>query len=153
MRTIARLLTVLWITLSVAQVAAAESSAAAVLGSWQFHKILYRDGEHPPFNPDLILIFEFHPDGTDRLFWTRRNQHGFCERKGRYSWSAETSLLQDEVIWSNPGNSPECARDPDMLVGRRTETRLEAFGDELRLWLYVGDEPLIYVWRRLLPES
>lgn len=125
------------------------ASRSPIVGRWQFYKILFRGEEHPPFTSNLILTFEFNPGGSDRLHWTRDGQHGFCERTGRYQWSPQQSLLMDEITWVNPENAPGCARDPDMTLGRRTETKVEIADGELNLWLSVGDEPLIYVWKRM----
>lgn len=127
-------------------------ATSEIEGRWIFHKMIYRGGEHPPLNPDLVILFEFRSDGTDRLFWTRLNQPGgFCERLAYYSYSAP--FLSEEVYWANPENARECARDPDMIPGKQGTSRLEREGEELFLHLGLGDEPLIYVWRRCEPEE
>lgn len=125
----------------------AESQRAQLVGNWLFYKVIYQGAERPPFNPDLIITFDFHPDGTDRLFWTRRGEHFYCERFGTYDYDGQ--WLTDEITWVNPKNGPGCNSDPDMQQGRRTSTRLELKQGELFLYFPVGDDLLIYVWKKL----
>ena len=116
-------------------------------GKWQFFKYIYQDKIHPPMNPDLILQFEFFGNGQNRLYWTRKGQTNFCERRGVYIYNQ--CQLMDQVVWVNPENGPGCSRDQDMVVGRRTTTRVDFNDDLLHLYLRLGDEPFIYVWKRV----
>jgi hypothetical protein len=120
-----------------------------LVGTWRYYKKIYA-GQVIPELPDatLRLFFSFYADGTDRLIWTHENQWDWCERSGVYS--VEKNFLLDEVTWVNPRNSRECARDPDMQPGRKaiTPISISAEGD-LEIHLFIGDEPLIMVWKKL----
>lgn len=116
-------------------------------GHWQLTSLFYQGQERPPLNPNLVLQFEFHKDGTNRLFWSRKNETGFCERKAYYAWNQE-SLLQ-KVFWTNPENALSCGADPDMQLGRTSVTQAKIENSRLHLYLALGDEPLIYIWKRI----
>lgn len=117
-----------------------------IFGKWQWYKYIYEGAEYPPSNPNLNLVFEFFPNGRDRLFWERSGQPGFCERYGNYIF--KSCRLLDQVTWVNPQNAMGCGSDPDMRVGRVTVSQLEIIDDELYLHLDLSGRPFIYVWRR-----
>ncbi|RME14817.1 MAG: hypothetical protein D6797_07995 [Bdellovibrio sp.] len=117
-----------------------------IFGVWQYYKFIYEGKEHPPLHPDLQMIFEFNPNGTNRLYWTYKGQNLFCERKGQYIY--KDCVLLDKITWVNPNNSPNCASDPDMRKGRITKTKLQIINGELYLWLSLAGKPFIYVWRK-----
>lgn len=121
------------------------AEASELQGAWTFREIIYQGERRPAPNPELHMTFEFRSDGTDRLYWTRDRGHTFCERTGKYEFSA--GILQDEVTWVNPANARDCGRDPDMQEGNLTRTPVRREGNELQFSLNLGDEPLIYVWK------
>jgi len=136
-----------------ADAASSFRARSVVEGRWVFFRMIYQGQERPPLNPDLLILLELRPDGTDRLFWTRQGQEGFCERLAHYT--DEAPFLSEEIYWANPRNARECARDPDMTPGRKGSTRVEIHpgtgspgGEVLYMHLGLGDETLIYVWRR-----
>lgn len=136
------------------QAYAGESASAIsqqdLIGHWQFYKKIYRGIEMPePPEATLRLHFEFYPDGTDRLFWWHEGEGDWCERIGKYS--LEGQELVDEIVWVNPKNTMECARDPDMQKGRVTRTLISLEKGDLHFHLNLGDETLIYIWRKKIP--
>lgn len=119
----------------------------SIVGKWRWTKYIYQGIESPIPNPDLNLIFEFFPDGKDRVFWDRRGQSGFCERLGEYTFGS--CKLKDRVTWINPKNAIECGNDPDMKQGKETETQAEIRNGEFYLYFEVGGKPFVYVWKRI----
>ena len=125
-----------------------------ILGKWFFYKKIYQNIEMPePPEATLRLFFEFFPDGTDHLYWTHVGENDICERKGKYRLTNNSTgfTLSDEILWVNPKNSGECSRDPDMQVGRKTNTPASFMGNDFALHLDLGGDPLIYVWKKVLP--
>lgn len=132
--------------------ARANCEPGLIVGSWQFDHIIYQGQSRPPFNPDLKITFDFLENGESRLFWSRTNQQGFCERKGEYSY--QNCGLTDRVTWLNPQNSRECDLDPDMRLGHTTITYAEIDeAGEFRLHLQLGEEELIYVLKQADTED
>jgi hypothetical protein len=113
-------------------------------GRWQFTGYIYGGEFQPPPNPNLVLTFEFLEDGTNILKWYRKNEKGFCERKGKYSYDGEK--LSEEIVWVNPDNSFECWRDPDMMLGRKQITPIKREENHLKMVLPLADETLLYIW-------
>jgi len=123
-----------------------------IIGQWFYIAKIYQ-GIEIPEHPEstLRLHFDFSVDGQSRLYWWHQNEGDFCERIGKYR--IEAGNLVDEVTWINPKNSPGCGLDPDMQLGRVTTTAISFRGSELLLHLYIGNEPLIYVWKKIAPEE
>jgi hypothetical protein len=135
-----------FLTLSQAQASGEESR---LIGKWFYYKKIYGEIEMPePPEATLRLYFEFSANGEERLYWWYEGQNVFCERKS--VWEMRDSILYDRVTWVNPRNSNECGRDPDMQLGRETVSPL-SFSDsgDLLLHMSLGDEPLIYVWKKI----
>jgi hypothetical protein len=130
----------------------AENSVAEVadiVGHWKVEALILDGVRQPPFNPDLVLEFDFFPDGRSRLLWYRNDEDGFCEREGHYVFDGEH--LSDEVTWVNPNNRRDCGSDPDMRLGRKTVTRAQLHnGNELWVYFPVAERELIYVWVKQL---
>ncbi|MEY4616152.1 MAG: hypothetical protein RJB66_1112 [Pseudomonadota bacterium] len=145
LKIIRHLLIGLWI-FSIAPSAFSADKGALLVGRWKYIGYVYDEVFHAPPNPNLILSFEFLSDGTDVLRWFRLNEHGFCERKGLYTFDG--SSLTDEVTWVNPENAFECYRDPDMVVGKKKVTPMRRVLDRLYMELPLSDETLIYVWEK-----
>ena len=123
--------------------------ADSIVGSWKFTSMIMEGQEVPPLNPDLILTFDFAEDGSDRLFWTRKGESGFCERRARYDF--DSNWLYEAIVWVNPDNAPECGKDPDMQLGRVTQTPARIKNGRFELDLNVGDSHLTYIFERATP--
>ncbi len=117
-----------------------------LIGRWKFTRYNYQGRELPLPNPNLNLFYEFYNTGTSRLWWTRSNEEGFCERIGSYSFDG--SLLSDQVLWVNSKNNIDCGKDPDMLTGRKVSTKAIVLNNELRTELTLKGEPFIYIWEK-----
>lgn len=118
-----------------------------IVGQWKFTSVIYREEVRPPFNPHLNLYFEFFTTGTNRLWWNRSNEEGFCERFGLYN--VIESQLHDHVVWVNPNNSAECAKDTDMQLGRKSITPIENKNGKLYMEFYIGEEILKYIFEKI----
>jgi len=117
-------------------------------GEWVLTGMIYRGAEIPPLNPNLNLRWSFFSNGTERLYWDRKGEKGFCERFANYQIT--DTQIHEEVFAVNPLNSPECAKDPDMQVGRRTSSKIEIQEQKILLYLQMGDEELVYVLKQVL---
>lgn len=117
-------------------------------GEWRLSAMIYRGNEVPPLNPNLNLRWSFFENGTERLYWDRSDEDGFCERFANYEVS--DGKLWEKVYAVNPMNNSTCNQDPDMHVGRETVTKIEIISQKILLHLSLGDEELIYVLKEVL---
>lgn len=122
-----------------------------IIGKWKFIGHIYKGKMIPPMNEKLIIIFQFLPDKTDILKWYRIDEDGFCERKGQYQYDGQ--YITDEITWINPKNAYECAKDPDMMLGRKTTSVLKRMGERLYLELPLGDDVITYIWEPFLKSN
>ncbi len=118
-------------------------SPADILGTWQYDGFLYAGHRYPNPNPDLELFFTFDTDGKSRLFWQRKNENVFCERVAEYR--VFENRLTQKVIWVNPANAPECARDVDMQPGRESEIEVRIQGVDLVFLFDLDGKPFLYI--------
>ncbi len=119
-----------------------------LVGHWHFYKKIYKGMEMPePPEATLRLEFEFTADGMNHLYWTHQGDTDICERRGNYF--VKDDYLVDEIVWVNPKNSSDCAKDPDMQRGKRTITPISIKNKDLYLYMMLGDDPLIYIWKKI----
>jgi hypothetical protein len=124
-----------------------EDPVEAIYGNWQFHRYIHNGVQNPIPNPQLVLQYEFLLDGTNRLFWIRKNETGFCERKARFEYDGQ--FIDQEVTWVNPENARECRQDVDMQLGNINRARLERKEEFLHLHVPFSGDEFIYVFRRI----
>lgn len=110
---------------------------------WKLSSMIYRGENIGLPNPELNLSFTFYQNGEGKLRWDRGNPMEFCERWA--SWEVQDGLLIEEVIKVHPDNAAECAKDPDMQLGRKTKTPIQFGPNEIQLFFPLGEEELIYV--------
>lgn len=123
------------------------SADSSLDGHWQYVAKVYQGVTMPePPEASLRLHFEFH-DGISRLYWWHEGESDFCERLGKFDYV--DGYLVDEVTWVNPRNTLECGRDPDMQQGRVSRTPVSFQDGQMVFHLVLGDEPLLYVWKRM----
>ena len=120
------------------------SSNELIQGNWKHFKTTYQ-GNETSKTYRTILHLDFQ-DNQSRLFWKNLDEDGFCERRGVFGY--DPPILQDTVTWVNPSNKYECGQDPDMKLGRSTQTRLEVSGNNLLMFLSIGEDFLIYYFER-----
>ena len=118
-------------------------------GTWQFTQLRQQGQLLAPPNPDLILLFRFDSAGNSDLFWSRKNQSGFCEHRGHYV--AIDGKLTETVTWINPDNLPECSSDPDMQMGRETTNPYRLVDGKMEMDFNLGNDTLTYIWTRVDP--
>lgn len=120
------------------------NTAADLMGDWKAIGYYYQGQWMPPNDPKMLLRFDFFKDGTNRLFWQREGEKSFCERKGM--WFVFEGALHDEVSWVNPENGMDCGSDPDMQMGKVSQSVF--WRDQGRMYLKIplSDEYLYYVW-------
>ncbi len=117
-------------------------------GEWKLEAMIYRGEEVPPLNPQLNLRWTFFANGTERLYWDRQGENGFCERFANYK--ILEGQIHETVFAVNPLNSFECGQDLDMQVGRQTVNTIEVQPQRILLHLQLGDEELIYILKEVL---
>lgn len=137
-------------TVTAPTLAKAQKNSHPIVGIWHFVGYMYDGHELPKPNPELEIIFEFHADKTNRLFWFRHGQTGFCDRQGQYDIS-ETHI-EELVVWVNPENNFNCSKDPDMQMGRQAKFPYRFNGERLETRVYVGDMDVWYIWERTPPK-
>ncbi len=115
-------------------------------GKWNYTGFIYEGQRHPKPNPNLILHFTFQADQTVRLYWTRKDETGFCERKADFH--LQNSMLWQKITWVNPSNDSRCGQDTDMQMGRESETPIQLNQNELYFVLEVSGKPFLYVLER-----
>jgi len=118
-------------------------SPVVLEGEWKLTGMIYHGHLIPPLNPNLNLRWTFFANGTDRLYWDRTGESGFCERFAHYT--IQDNLLHEKVFAVNSRNNPDCAKDPDMQMDRKTANPVEFQQNQILLHLQMGDEELIYV--------
>ena len=123
-----------------------EKDVSEIIGQWKFVEYIYEGKTLPLPNPNLNLYFEFNETGSDRLWWFRNNEPGFCERIGLFKY--ENELLEDQVVWVHPDNHVECSKHEDMRMGQNAKNKVVIVDDKLHLYLSLKGQPFIYVWER-----
>lgn len=115
----------------------------SIVGKWQYDGFFFENARYLNPNPDLTLTFEFRPDGVDRLFWSRKNEPGICERLASYE--VVQNRLKQTVTWVNPKNDPSCGSDPDMKLGAETDTEILFTNGELWFHFNLDGKPFEYI--------
>lgn len=128
--------------------ARAETAAPPnIVGTWLFYEKVYNGQVMPePPSATLRLHFDFYPNGVSSLYWWHEGDKDHCTRRGRYSMDGST--LVEEVTWVDPGNTPECADDPDMQMGRKTRTPISFRGADLAIRFQLNGDALDMVFKR-----
>lgn len=116
----------------------------ALLGLWVFTNLIYQGNTLPPPNPDLHISYHFEDTGINTLYYSRKGEQGFCERRAIYEFSNNT--LMQQVIWLHPDNAPWCAQDMDMRLGYQSWSSAWLKDGKFHLAVMMGEENLIYVW-------
>lgn len=119
----------------------------SLVGTWQYVGFHYEGRDYPNPNPDLTLLFTFNADGTSHLYWSRKNESGFCERRGIYRLDGD--LLWQKTTWVNPENDRSCAMDSDMQPDRETTTTIRLQEDKLAFVLHLDDQEFLYKLERV----
>ncbi|MBC7466644.1 MAG: lipocalin family protein [Bdellovibrio sp.] len=118
----------------------------ALVGAWVFVAVIYHGELMPKPNPNLNITFEFNADQTNRLYYDRTGDVGFCERKATYSYA--DNVLTQKNTWINPENQPSCDTDPDMKLNSESVTKAVVNEQQMYLDLPLGDETLTYIWQK-----
>lgn len=120
-------------------------STLVILGTWQYAGFRYNDVFYPNPNPELVLLVSFYEDSTSHMIWFRKDEPGFCERRGIYSLKGD--YLWQKITWVNPENASSCGRDPDMILGHESMTQIFMQNEELAFVLDLDGRPFYYILR------
>lgn len=115
-----------------------------IIGEWKFTQYILDGDVRPLPNPDLDLRFNFSQSQVATLFWSRKNEEGFCERKASYS--VQDHLLYQKIFWVNPENRSECSRDPDMQMGAETVNEVRREELKIQIDFQLSDKIMTYVF-------
>ena len=130
---------------------AINSYASAVfdplIGRWDYVGFHYQGHYFQKPNPDLHVIFEFDANQHVKLTWIRDDDHSHCNRIADYA--VNQGVLRQTIIWVDPDNSYGCSSDPDMTLGKTSETPYQVHENKLNLYLSLNGEELVYVLDRL----
>lgn len=126
----------------------ASHAETSLRGEWKLSGMIYHGVVVPPLNPKLNLRWTFYPNGTERLYWDREGEPGFCERFATFE--ILDGVIKESVFAVNPNNARECGQDADMQVGRETKNKIEIQQQQVLLHLQLGDEELIYILKEVL---
>lgn len=118
----------------------------ALSGSWKFTDMIYKNQRVPRPSPDLNLVWTFFENGTERLYWDRGDNTKFCERFAFYT--VKNQQIIEETFALNPKNAFDCAKDPDMKVGNKTQNPISFHNNEIWIHLDLSGEEIVYI---LLP--
>lgn len=125
----------------------APSYKQKIIGTWFFDSYRYQGQIFERPNPYLHIYYTFAEDQTNRLYWTRTNESGFCERYAKYEWIDQH--LYEFITWANPKNNPDCSSDPDMQPGNRNRLDVKWINaDQFELRVQAGDNDIWYIWIR-----
>jgi len=121
-------------------------------GGWDYTGFIYQGQKYAKPNDKLHVHFYFESGSLVRLHWTRDEDGSSCERLAVYN--IEDDILYQKIIWVNPKNSFECAKDPDMTMDEQTQTPISmANENELDLHLGLNGEEFIYILNRIVTDS
>lgn len=123
---------------------------SVLLGTWLFVSMIYNGVVMDPPNPDLKIVYEFREDGTNMLHYHREGEKGSCDRMALYEFNGQE--LFQQVTWVAPHNADFCSQDPDMQLGTINKTSAEVKNGNFYLSLRMGDDNVVYVWKRIIKE-
>lgn len=146
-RTLKIFMILLGLCIWTSSVQAAAPSPATIFGVWKYSELIYRGQILPLPNPDLNLTWTFFDNGTERLHWTEKGETSFCERFAHYE--LRDDKIFETVFAINPRNGPECAKDPDMQVGRETSNKIEIQERQILFHMQMGDEEVVYILKKI----
>lgn len=125
-----------------------QSSAHEELyGKWNFFGFIYNQQQMAPINPKLKIQMIFHSPKTAVLRYWRENEDGFCERHALFE-ILPNNVIYQRVSWVHPDNRSDCAQDPDMVFDSQSWTPIAFVNQELRLFLPLGDESLVFRFQK-----
>lgn len=126
---------------------------ADLIGRWVYVGFIHDGKRFDRPNPDLMLFFSFNEEGIHQLYWSRRGEPGFCERRGPYH--LENDELWQKVTWLNPKNDFSCGQDPDMQLNRETTNLVSLQDQELGIHMDLNGKEFIYLLQKvsIQPEN
>lgn len=109
--------------------------------------IIYQNNPLPPPNPSLKIYYNFHSESENELFYYRENENGTCRRSAKYK--IDNSRIEQTVTSVDSENAFFCDQDTDMQLGNISNVKYEIKDDTLYLYLPLGEEGIIYVWKKV----
>lgn len=119
---------------------------SSLIGIWLYTSLIYQGQPIPRPNPALQIYYTFESHEINEIFYYRTGEEGFCKRKAKYQ--IKDNEIEQTVISVDENNAGYCGQDTDMQVGFTSRTKFEIIDDALLLHLPLGEETLIYVWKK-----
>lgn len=119
-------------------------------GVFVFIFLIFKGTQFPPPNPDLHMEFRFIESNENYLYYSRKGESGFCERKASYVYDGE--FITQKTTWLNEKNAEWCSSDPDMQLGRETKSKFKVKDNFLYLNLDLSDDEITLVWEKKVVE-
>ena len=117
-----------------------------LIGIWFYTSVIYQGQLLPRPSQDLKMYFSFISEDQNEIFYSRTGETGHCRRTAKY-WLARGKIYQT-VVRVDPENAAICSEDPDMQLGQESVSPYEIIDDRLHLHLPLGDEDIIFVWKK-----
>jgi hypothetical protein len=124
---------------------AVPAHANPLSGTWQYDGFFFQGHRYPTSDPGLFLTFTF-TENYSRLYWERKGESGFCERIAEFR--AEENILFQKVVWVNPQNNAECAKDPDMQLGVESQVKFQTPDNFLHFFFDINGQEFIYILKQ-----
>lgn len=118
-----------------------------LMGKWVYTDLIYRGHQLPLPNPKLVQYFNINETEVT-LYYSSSDEGYFCERKALYQYSEVDQQLMQKITWINPGNGSYCGKDPDMILGNTTYSKVYIQENKLYLYTPLSDEEVILIWTR-----
>lgn len=119
----------------------------SLIGIWMFVSMIYQGQPMNPPNPALKIYYNFQSETQNELFYYRENENGSCRRTAEYKLTQ--SEIQQKVTSVDEQNAFFCSQDSDMQLGNISNVKYEMVDDKLYLYLPLGEEQLVYVWKKI----
>jgi len=118
---------------------------SALIGLWLYVSVIYQGKEMPLPNPTLQLQMIFVNSTQMKLRYSYLGESGFCESAANYVYDSLKKNLHLEVVEVHPDNAEFCQQDPDMRLGRKSETPVILKEGRLHFRLGLGEEELTMI--------
>ncbi len=118
----------------------------SLIGMWMFTSLIYQGQPMPRPNQSLEIYLMFETADTNEILYFRNDEKGFCRRKAKYE--VNNNEIRQTVVSIDEGNADFCSQDTDMQIGNVSVTKFELSNGELKLYLPLGDDVIVYVWEK-----
>lgn len=120
---------------------------SSLIGGWVLSFLIYQGHQVPPFRPNIEVYYLFENQNSNQLFYFDKSDGSHCQRSAIYE--QKQNILNQTVTEVDPTNDSFCSDDTDMRLNSNSEVQFEIQGDELHLFLQIGEDPIQYVFKKM----